>query len=473
MGSNKTPEAQPVVNFATFDSASRGPLGSLNLFHLWRPRSLTILPLVYTASLVTISALAMGPCAQQVINIQVNNKRMWEDVNSTISVSYKYDNNYAKDGTYLTIEKNGSTGFALAYTFVVEPNMKGAFYGGYYNLGFSSFDLNCPSSDCAWLLFTSFGICSSCLDVSNTTQINETNPDLANPPAYLQTPGGWYISMNGYDKVAAKANSSSAFFPKWNNLEANIVSFVIAQTAGYFIERKYNVTECSINWQIEHFSPIIRSRKYRSGLSKDNIQEVFLRLRKYHWIGPGLLTANGNGGNDSSSSTPVGQAGFNVNIYDHLALSGFLAKILTFQGEKEDDYFASGENVVFTAANIADIMTSKILMSSPGTVAQGTMWHSESILKIRWAWLVLPLTLVAMSALLLVSTILATKRLHAPLWKSCPLPFLYHGIREWDNNEEADLSGGRLERVHAMKHQARLMSGRIVTTPEGGTWLAT
>ncbi|KAM0812697.1 hypothetical protein AB5N19_12688 [Seiridium cardinale] len=358
MGSNKTPEAQPVVNFATFDSASRGPLGSLNLFHLWRPRSLTILPLVYTASLVTISALAMGPCAQQVINIQVNNKRMWEDVNSTISVSYKYDNNYAKDGAYLTIEKNGSTGFALAYTFVVEPNMKGAFYGGYYNLGFSSFDLNCPSGDCAWLLFTSFGICSSCLGVSNTTQINETNPDLANPPAYLQTPGGWYISMNG---------------------------------------------------QMEHFSPIIRSRKYRSGLSKDNIQEVFLRLRKYHWIGPGLLTANGNGGNDSSSSTPVGQAGFNVNIYDHLALSGFLAKILTFQGEKEDDYFASGENVVFTAANIADIMTSKILMSSPGTVAQGTMWHSESILKIRWAWLVLPLTWVAMSALLLVSTILATK----------------------------------------------------------------
>ncbi|KAK9417991.1 hypothetical protein SUNI508_08420 [Seiridium unicorne] len=328
----RLPEAQPVVDFATFDSASRGPLDSLNLFRLWRPRSVAILPLVYMTSLVTISTLAMGPFAQQIINIQVDNVMARGNISSTIPISYQYDYGDVGRGVSLAIDKDGSIDLGQTDTFLVDPDMRGAFYGGYYNLEGPFIDFNCPSSNCSWEPFTSLGMCSSCFDVSNSIIVDEDHPNLVVTPAEFRTPGGWYAVVDGYDKVVAKANYSSAFFPKWNDLDANIVSFVIVQTAGYSVGRQYNVTECSINWCAKDYSNISVNGTLQPHYS---VREIPIKPVKGQPLG-GLaddtktpldllwfLTTNGSSGTDSSPRTPAHQSEFNISIYDHFALSFF------------------------------------------------------------------------------------------------------------------------------------------------------
>ena len=68
----RLPKARPLTDLEALESASRGPLGSLSLFYKWKLPSGILSALIYTASLVTIAALAMGPLAQQIVSIQAN-----------------------------------------------------------------------------------------------------------------------------------------------------------------------------------------------------------------------------------------------------------------------------------------------------------------------------------------------------------------------------------------------------------------
>jgi hypothetical protein len=124
--------------------------------------------------------------------------------------------------------------------------------------------------------------------------------------------------------------------------------------------------------------------------------------------------------------------------------------------ESATAFFASGQDVISTLANITASMTNKIPLSGSGLSAQGIVWQQQSIITIQFAWLALPLVLILLSAILLVSTVLMARSSAVPVWKSSPLPFLYHGIREWDDKEEQDLLQGRLEKVHTMEDRARI-----------------
>lgn len=97
------PEAQSLADFAAFDSASRGPLGSLSLFYLWKPQPTILLPMIYTAYLITIAALAMGPFTQQIILIQSGHLVPWEGLSSAVTVS-NYFNSDSNPNTGVDLE---------------------------------------------------------------------------------------------------------------------------------------------------------------------------------------------------------------------------------------------------------------------------------------------------------------------------------------------------------------------------------
>jgi hypothetical protein len=184
-----------------------------------------------------------------------------------------------------------------------------------------------------------------------------------------------------------------------------------------------------------------------------------------------LLTPDSSGKNVSSALSPFDNSAFNVSIYDHFALSQFLANIFNITSASTADYFALGQNVTTTMANISNSMTNRIPSSDSEVVAQGIVWQQPPIIRIQFAWLVLPLVLILFSAILLIATVLMTRRSRVPVWKSSILPFLYHGIREWDDAEERDIVEGRLEKMHVMDHKSSSKRVRMITSAEGGTWL--
>lgn len=68
----------------------------------------------------------------------------------------------------------------------------------------------------------------------------------------------------------------------------------------------------------------------------------------------------------------------------------------------------------------------------------------ETYVRVRWRWIVLPVTLQVLSLALFIGTIVQSKRLGAPIWKSSILAAIYHNTAEKDN--EYDLN--RLSSMH-------------------------
>lgn len=247
------PRAQPVADFETFDSASRGPLGSLRILFRWKPQSNVLSPMVYAASLITIVAMAMGPFIQQVISVQADNLVPTDGVNSTITVSNYYDYGPAQVDITLGIAENGTIfGQYTLGDLYVDPNFQGSFYNGYYDLGKPSIDFSCPSSNCSWDVFNSLGICSTCQNVTEATR----KPLVSSKTYTFLTPGGWSISLNSYPQVVTKTNNSF-IGSTLDDLSANLVSMVVMQRSSN-LEELYNyiITECSISWCAKEYSNV-------------------------------------------------------------------------------------------------------------------------------------------------------------------------------------------------------------------------
>lgn len=154
-----------------------------------------------------------------------------------------------------------------------------------------------------------------------------------------------------------------------------------------------------------------------------------------------------------------------------MGLADHFASKFNFSSDTTTALFANGENVSSTLSNITSSVTNSIMRWDPELTALGIVWHQEPSIKVQWGWLALPLAVVVCSAILLASMIVASRHYDAPHWKSSPLPFLYHGIRNWDDDEELDLVEGRLEKVHVMEDRAKSKRVQIVTSLKGGRWL--
>lgn len=262
------PKAQSLGDFAIFDSASRGPLGSLRLLYLWKPHSSMLPPMAYAASLITVAALAMGPFTQQVISVQADNLVPADDMNSTIAVANYYNRRPAANDLELFIDEDGTIVADLhdPMALDVDPGIQGAFYDGYYDLGKSSIDFNCPSSNCSWEIFNSLGVCSACRNVTENAQViinNRTTLGPQNMPIIenytIQTPGGWSIELGVIDLVAAAAEQSF-LGSTLDTLSANLVSMIIVQRPFQPFEQPvvdyYFTTECSISWCAKQYSNV-------------------------------------------------------------------------------------------------------------------------------------------------------------------------------------------------------------------------
>jgi hypothetical protein len=249
------PRAQPLADLNIFDSASRGPLGSLSLIYRWRPPMIMMCSLVYTASMITVTALAMGPFAQQIVSIQDISEPQ-ENVNSTIAVSNHYNTNNTASGLEMQLSPAGNILFSVTSdgAFDVEPEIQGAFYNGIYNSGGSFINFGCPSGNCSWSTFTSLGICSACQDVSSSSKIESDG--VLGGTSHIHTPGGWNVSFDQHWTVAALTNSSLNF-ATLGALSAGLISLVVVQ-----LSHNYHVTECSIAWCAKQYNNITVVKKH-------------------------------------------------------------------------------------------------------------------------------------------------------------------------------------------------------------------
>ena len=96
----------------------------------------------------------------------------------------------------------------------------------------------------------------------------------------------------------------------------------------------------------------------------------------------------------------------------------------------------------------------------------GTTWLAETCIDVKWAWLSLPATLLLFAIIFLSLTIWKMENRQVALWKSSPLPLLFHGI-----GQELKEPHDALEEVGDMKVAARSISARL--DQQSGRWFVT
>lgn len=254
------PKAQPVADFVTFYSASRGPMGSLSLFYLYNKESWVLASIAYTASLVTIAALAMGPFTQQVISIKSDNSVPTDGMNSTIAVSNYYKARNTTP-TYLELEmdEDGIIIGTAIDELRPDPDLSRSFFNAYFDLGKSFIDFTCSSTNCTWDTFNSLGLCSVCQDVTETAQIN--GPHGIDT---IWTPEGWFIegADNQSYPILRTNVSLQPGRATLKDLTANAVSMVVVHNTSDIPGQLYTINECSIDWCVKQYTNVVAVRPF-------------------------------------------------------------------------------------------------------------------------------------------------------------------------------------------------------------------
>ncbi|KAK7558801.1 hypothetical protein JOL62DRAFT_31050 [Phyllosticta paracitricarpa] len=128
-----------------------------------------------------------------------------------------------------------------------------------------------------------------------------------------------------------------------------------------------------------------------------------------------------------------------ITIYNYGLTEGFPATGIAL---------LQGGEIAGTMENISIAMTPHIQETRNATTHQGTALYPEAVGVVRWAWLILPIALVLLSAVFLVLRMLRNgssgKLGTTPLWKSSLMPVLIYCLDHWNGNElridcEADM----------------------------------
>lgn len=179
------------------------------------------------------------------------------------------------------------------------------------------------------------------------------------------------------------------------------------------------------------------------------------------------------------------QRTFEVNNTVYNITSLFLSSMLNMQltntstsagsffeeNNKYDQFFGRailyGDSIQKTMGNITDSITNMIQpdvdeQGEDGTPSRFVEAHTgvaETYVVMRMRWFAFTGSMVFLSTVFLLTTIFLNRHTNTPPWKSCSLPFLFHGLEGW--NEYND------EELRKMDARAKGMRAKLEKNAEG------
>ncbi|KAF2195305.1 hypothetical protein K469DRAFT_733964 [Zopfia rhizophila CBS 207.26] len=463
-------------DFFTFDSASRGPWGSLMLLGTTKCRHLVSL-----GAAIMILALAFEPFFQQIISYPTRDVVVG---NSSVFVSTVYAGAEIKD-----ITPSGSTNY---YAPVSAMSMSLAIDSAIFT---GNGDVRpppsiCPSGRCNWTTYSSLGVCHKCQDVSNLLEYTCQNHTVmeyvggtvsARNPCGYQLNGTFLVGVSGYKQgrtlslstfVANSQKNRSALDIYWNstlygNITNSIIDFYVAYTPGGPSEVQKNSTpvllECLMSWCVKS----LRSSHFGGFLREDILETSVIRTNSQ------LSNIQGVEGSPAFSIVTKERKTFTIgeNTTEALRdkLQSTLPKLLLDVNQDSAGQFPGIWNFIQRPPydinpyleNLTTAMTNNMRSIVNGTeTIVGAAWGSEKYVTIRWEWITLPAALLIGSFVFVCTTIVRSRKQNAAAWKSSALATLLHGLTEEARGQfEPNASPSEIEALSRKLH-VRLSSER-------------
>ncbi|KAI0096656.1 hypothetical protein GGR51DRAFT_26104 [Nemania sp. FL0031] len=435
------------------DDASRGPWGSLIILLRMRSRSFLVIGL----SIATLVALTIEPTTQQLLTFPSRDTEL-KGVKAEIGVAYNFD---AK--TYQ--ELNSKTyGRKVGLRSIVINSATG---------NVSPFFFSCPNPAvrCSYPSFRTLGVCFS---FRNTTDISKqtcmrsnttgsTNCSISWPTIWEDLPKQSPINMNlnyrptdeelldDVFQFAYLAADDAWVYMKGARLPENrprtrtAPRFEVFECLWYWCAQTYNSSigsAAAVSPEMmnhEALKPAGFDSKSRSNdtIYRDNSTTNVYRLgnaleflfNEIYGALPSILY--------SSSNSSASKYGLTLPTDD---ISWFL-------------YYSADLPMVFQ--NIATVLSNMVRKPNTGenlnaTVIKGKALGTETYIRVRWQWALLPMIETILAVILLAATIVVTRRSRRPLLKSSVNGLLFHGLDDWTaadtaRNLDGDETAEKLE----------------------------
>ncbi|RDW86098.1 DUF3176 domain-containing protein [Aspergillus mulundensis] len=461
-------EEQPISNIRTFDSATRGPYGALELIWTLQGRHFAAL-----GSLAVVLALAFDPFAQNLVHYYEGTVRDTSNTATISSSSY-----YGSHGGPFQVD-------AFPVEYALKTNVYNVFFSRDSETPWSIPRYGCPSTNCTWDSIVSLDARALCANITEhlTQSCDGLSSDDINCTATLTKsqidawalpydPDSEYAQAVGF--VVKAVNSSQAI--TYTNTTTSAIQFVeplksSGSSPGDPVI-KWEATECTIE-------PVVR--KFRASVRNNDYSEETLAI----WSDRALVRMNYTEDPDYLGTSPdfafTNDTDYQWHFYPpwseeltHLKLRPNQSFIYTLSAEKAIAKFL---RIIFTGyywqnsteygynstdPEAALYASSDVLQSfhregrsacdsrrcdvkldrfnrTMSSVAQAiaktfrdsqdtTYGHLEvtvTHIAVHWQWITLPIFVWVLGAVALFGTVWKTRRRRAPRWKNDPLPLLF------------------------------------------------
>lgn len=485
---------RPISDFQIYDSASRGPWGSLCL--LARPR---LAHLSSLGAILTVVALAIEPFFQLVPSYPV---RMVPTASGLATVPVA--------SSFTEIERDPVN----FNTVTAGQGLKGATYDGLFGSSTNKkIDPSCPTGNCTWSPYTSLAVCSACTNLtdmlreipSGTDGFENTDGwELPNGARRYGVSGSYMVQEN---VASTESNNGGQDFGNWTIAYSHMQNFTLytAQswywaplTAGdrgtngpvpgsiahpkvgnisspphasecilHFCLRTYNASvtdgifsESLISQWPDPLQPLpesvtdqwgfrlLREMIHRSATDSrtmwwqhapDNITEAEITLTSpqvegqvYHisW-----LTMFGlRNWLTENWSVATSDQDFTSDVAQVMYNAYTGPSRATVQPEDTSAAVAAIAKMPGPAAlwsDVADSMTRHIRsQASDQQSAHGVAYAAQTFVSVQWEWIILPVSLLILTLAFVALTVAQSVEKEIPLWKSNSMPSLVYSLDE-------------------------------------------
>ncbi|KAK2603172.1 hypothetical protein N8I77_009650 [Diaporthe amygdali] len=420
-----TSKSRRLLDIDIIEEASRGPLGSLLMIATipWGWATL--------GAIITVLGLGIDTFAQQVISTEA----VTDWVNDG-TAGFKIVHDYITD-THVGADGNTPD------PYTVDVSMQGAVVKAFYELDSPSI-FSC-ASNCTWnQTYTSLGFSSSCINVTQATYATQRCNGVSPRNCTMTTPGNVTFSTaiiptTWSTVLVIKAMSliSDGSSPPYEPSPRSLASFV--RLAAFRQPSDYRARSDGALEQTLECDISLVAYKYSNASSIAN-NFTFGSVEKVQLEAGYLLSPNSY--NPTILFNTTGLPEFRITTLDLIALRDYFTSD-SFSGTlvdgEEVPAFSQGitaairspkKNISSLLDSMALSMTDQLRTSPNATIAPGLTAKSVLLVRIQWAWLVLPFFVVLASAAFLIAEMAESGRTRdVMLWKSTATSMLFHSIK--------------------------------------------
>ncbi|TQN69467.1 hypothetical protein CSHISOI_06108 [Colletotrichum shisoi] len=418
-------EERPLKDFQDFDSASRGPWGSIQLLKTTRAWSPGVI-----STIVFLTAIFTSTLTQSAVTYPVRLARVEGTAVVSRSTSFYFNTANVFSGVNQQHYTEQSIFEGLSYSHTQEFPLSPA---------------RCPTSECKWKPYTSLSVCAKFWNVTDSLNVTVAQRSPPPPLRFASLPNGISANLSGYYQGMVVLRGTRRPTASYVNPESSIFNFTVlyslrtgpveiigaAEAVLYFCTKTYDLSFAGniearsvvdVTTDVETGSVELPAGQGRRELPA--IRDPLEPGANFPFGGTGLgsmvesLAYALNGTYADMGASDPSTLGLAPARY--WAALQYGARTLEDQGRPGvSQETVINEGIANITGNVARSLSNRITKDT--TNATGDVLAAETFVQVRWPWLAFISSQVALSALLLATAIIQTRAARIGVVKSSVL----------------------------------------------------